>query len=80
MLVSKLSPYINEIIGDHPCGFWLHTLTDDRIFSFVIYWEKTGFNETAHQLFVDFKKAGDSLRMEVLHNNLIEFWVHMKLG
>jgi hypothetical protein len=32
-----------------------------------------------HQLFVDFKKAYDSVRWEVLYNILIEFEVPMKL-
>jgi hypothetical protein len=31
------------------------------------------FNETVHQLFVDFKKAYDSVRREVLYNILLEF-------
>jgi hypothetical protein len=32
-----------------------------------------------HQLFIDFKKAYDSVRREVLYNILIEFGVPMKL-
>ena len=32
-----------------------------------------------HQLFVDCKKAYDSVRMEVLYNILIEFDIPMKL-
>jgi hypothetical protein len=36
-------------------------------------------NETVHQLFVDFKKAYDSVRREVLYNILIEFGIPMKL-
>jgi len=32
-----------------------------------------------HQLFIDFKKAYDSVRREVLHNILIEFGIPMKL-
>jgi hypothetical protein len=32
-----------------------------------------------HQLFIDFKKAYDSVRRKVLHNILIEFEVPMKL-
>jgi hypothetical protein len=32
-----------------------------------------------HRLFVDFKKAYDSVRREVLYNILIEFGVPMKL-
>jgi hypothetical protein len=39
-------------------------------------WE---YNETVHQLFVDFKKVYDSVRREVLYNILIEFGVSMKL-
>jgi hypothetical protein len=39
-------------------------------------WE---YNETANQLFIDFKKAYDSLRKEVLYNILIEFEVPIKL-
>jgi hypothetical protein len=35
--------------------------------------------ETVHQLFVDFKKAYDSVRREVLYNSLIESGVSMKL-
>jgi hypothetical protein len=32
-----------------------------------------------HQLFIDFRKAYDSVRSEVLYSILIEFGVHMKL-
>ena len=31
------------------------------------------------RLFIHFKKANDSLRMEILHNILIEFGIPMKL-
>jgi hypothetical protein len=42
--------------------------------------EKWEYNETVHQLFIDFKKAYDSVRREVLNNIFIEFGVLMKLG
>ena len=32
-----------------------------------------------HQLFIDFKKAYDSIRREVLYNILMEFDIPMKL-
>jgi hypothetical protein len=32
-------------------------------------WE---YNETVHHLFIDFKRAYDSVRREVLHNILME--------
>jgi hypothetical protein len=41
--------------------------------------EKREYNETVRQLFVDFKKAYDSVRREVLYSILIEFRVPMKL-
>jgi hypothetical protein len=39
-------------------------------------WEYT---ETVHQLFIDFKKARDTIRSEVLYSILIEFGVPMKV-
>ena len=37
------------------------------------------YNEAVHQLFIDFKKAYDSVRREVLYNILMEFGVTKKL-
>jgi hypothetical protein len=74
ILLSRL------IIGDHQCGFRRNRSTTDQIFcSRQILEKKWEYNETVHQLFVDFKKAYDSVRREVLHNILIEFGVPMKL-
>jgi hypothetical protein len=42
--------------------------------------KKWEYNETVHQLFIDFKKAYDSVRREVLTNIIIEFGVPMKLA
>jgi hypothetical protein len=41
--------------------------------------EKWNYNGTVHQLFIDFKKACDSFRREVLYTILIEFGIPMKL-
>jgi hypothetical protein len=41
--------------------------------------EKWEYNGTVHQLFIDLKKAYDSVRKEVLYNILIEFGLPMKL-
>ena len=36
--------------------------------------KKWEYNEGVYQLFIDFKKAYDSVRRDVLHNTLIEFF------
>ena len=41
--------------------------------------KKWEYNEGVHQLFIDFKKAYDSVRREVLYNILMEFGIPKKL-
>jgi hypothetical protein len=41
--------------------------------------EKMGYSETLHLLFMNFMKANDSVRREVLYTVLIEFGVLMRL-
>jgi hypothetical protein len=41
--------------------------------------EKWEYNGTVHQLFIDFKKAHESVRRELLYNILIEFGILRKL-
>jgi hypothetical protein len=66
-------------LGINSVGF---DVTDQLLIKSVAFvkccrkeWE---YNETVHQLFVDFKKAYDSVRREVLYNVLIEFGVPIK--
>jgi hypothetical protein len=63
ILLSRLVPYIDEIIGDHQCGFRRNRPTTDQIFCIhQILEKKWEYNETVHQLFVDFKKAYFSIQ------------------
>jgi hypothetical protein len=41
--------------------------------------KKWEYNGTVHQLFIDFKKAYDSIKREVLYNILLEFGMPKKL-
>jgi hypothetical protein len=60
ILLSRLTPYADKIIGDHQCGFWHNRSTTDQIFSIQqILEKKWEYNGTVHQLFIDFKKAYD---------------------
>jgi hypothetical protein len=76
---SKLIPYADEITGDHQCGFRL-MLVRQRLIIFSISvrylrkrWECNG---TMYQLFVDFKKAYDSVKMKM--KMFIEFGITRK--
>jgi len=75
ILLSRLIPYAKEIIGEHQCG-----LTIYQIFCFrQILEKKWEYNEEVHQLFIDFKKAYDSVRREVIYKILIEFGIPREL-
>jgi hypothetical protein len=63
--------YVDEIIGDHECGFRRNRSTIDKIFCIRQILEKEWqYNETVHQLFIDFKKPYDSVRREGFYNIL----------
>ena len=82
IMLSRLIPYAEEDIGDHQCGFRRNRSTTDHIFCLCQILEKKWeyeYKEAVHQLFIDFKKAYDSVRREVLYNILIEFGVPKKL-
>jgi len=80
ILLSRLTPYAKEIIGDHQCGFRRNRSTIDHILCIrQILEKKLEYNEEVHQLFIDFKKAYDSVRSEVLYKILIQFDIPRKL-
>jgi hypothetical protein len=55
-------------------------MSTDQIFDIRrILKKKWEYNGTVHQLFIDFKKAYDSVRREALYNILIEFGIPRKL-
>jgi hypothetical protein len=80
ILLSRLTPYLGEIIDDHQHGFRRNRSTTERIFCIrQILEKKWECNGTVHQLFIDFKKAYNSVRREVLYDILIEFGIPRKL-
>jgi hypothetical protein len=69
---------VGSIIGYHCCqrhtkffriSVCIHQILEKK-------WE---YNETVHHIFIDFKKAYDSVRRELLYNILIGFRVPLKL-
>jgi len=79
ILLSRLTPYAEEIIGDHKCGFQHNSSNADRIFCIRQILEKKWEYKAVHQLCIDFKKAYHSVRREVLYDILIAFGIPMKL-
>jgi hypothetical protein len=80
LLLARLTPYADKVIGDHQCGFWRNRSMTDQIFCIRQILEKMWeYNGTVHQLFIDFKKAYDSVKREVLYSILIEFRIPRKL-
>jgi len=60
------APYAEEIIGDYQCEFRHNKSTIDHIFcTLQILKKKWKYNEAVHHLFIDFKKAYDSVRRKV---------------
>ena len=80
ILLLRLTPHAEEIICDHQCGFRRSRPTTGHIFcTRQILEKKWEYNEAVYQLFIDLKKAYDSVRKEVLYNIIIEFVIPMKL-
>ena len=50
---SRLTPYAEEVIGDHQCGFRHNRSTTEHIFCICqILEKKWEYNEALHQLFI----------------------------
>jgi hypothetical protein len=60
--------------------YWCTRSTTDHIFCIrQILDKKWEYSEAVHQLFIDFKKAYDSVGRKVLYNILTEFGIPIKL-
>jgi hypothetical protein len=73
IFLRRLSPYIEEIIGDYQCGFRRNRSTIPRISCIRQILEKERSTKRR-----DFMETYDSVRREVLYNILIQFGVPMK--
>jgi hypothetical protein len=71
ILLSRLSPYTDEIIGDHQYGFRRKRSTANQIFCIrQVTDKKWENNDTLHQLFIHFKKAYQSVRVWDIHETI----------
>ena len=80
ILPLRSIPYAEDITGDHLCGIRRNRSITDHIFCIQQILNKTWeYNEAMHQLVIDFNKAYDSVRREVLYNTLNECGIPMEL-
>jgi hypothetical protein len=76
--LSRLSPYVDEVIGDHQYGFLCNRSTTDQIFCICqILEKKWDCSATVHQLFIHFKIQ---LGGKLLYSIVIEFGAPIELG
>jgi len=67
ILLSRVTPYAEEIIGDHQCGFQRNRSTTGHVFCIHKILEKLWeYKVSVHQIFID-QQAYDSVRREVLY-------------
>jgi sorting nexin-29 len=80
LLLSRLTQHAEEISGDHQCELRRNrSTTDHTICICQILEKKWEYNEAVYKLFIDFKKAYDAVRREVLYNIIIEADISTKL-
>jgi hypothetical protein len=77
----RLTPYVEEIIGEHECIFRRNSLSADLHSTFVKYLGEKKFEckEEVHKPFINFNVACDLVR-EVLYNNAVEFGIPVRLS
>ena len=80
MILGKLKPYIEKVMGDYQNGFRDGRSVIDNIFALKIINEKLWkYNQSAQYLFIDFQKAYDCIHRDTLWKCMREFKIPTKL-
>jgi hypothetical protein len=78
ILPSVLTPYVEEIVGDHQCGFRRIKSIADQIFHIgKTTKKKNEYKGAVLQLLIDFNYAYDSVRREVSYSILTSIGIPM---
>ena len=80
IILGKITPYIENVMGDYQNGFIDGRSVTDKIFALKILKKKLwDFNQSVRYLFIDFQKAYDSIHRDTQCECMKEFKIHTKL-
>jgi hypothetical protein len=80
IILEKIKPYIEKIMGDYQNWFWDGRSVIDNLFTLKKInkklWE---YNQSVQYLFINFQKAYDSIHTDTLWKCMEEFKIPTKL-
>jgi hypothetical protein len=80
IILERLEEYSEEILGEYQCDFRPQRRTVDKIFIVRQILEKFYAHDIdLHLLFIDFKKAFDSINQKMLLESLVSFGIPKKI-
>jgi len=80
IIMGKIKPHIEKVMGDYKNGFREGRFVIDNIFALRIINEKLWeYSQSVQYLFIDFQKAYDSVHRYALRKCMKEFKIHTKL-
>ena len=80
ILIARISPFAENLIGNYQCGFRKNRSTVNHIFTLRQILKKTKeFGIETHHLFMDFKSTYDTIKRDKLYNAMSEFNIPNKL-
>ena len=80
IILGKIKPYIEKVMGDYQNGFRDGRSVTDNIFALKIINEKLWeYNQSVQYLFMNFYKAYDSIHRDTLWKFMKEFKIPTKL-
>ena len=80
IILGKIKPYSEKVMGDYQNGFRDGRSVIDNIFALKIMNEKLWeYKQSLQYLFIDFQKAYDSIHRDALWKCTKEFKIHTKL-
>jgi len=80
IILGKIKPYIEKVMGDYQNGFRDGRSVTDNIFVLKVINEKLWeYNQSVQYLFIDFQKAYDPIHRDTLRKCMKEFKIPNKL-